>query len=379
LRIAAVTGGRADWGLLSFPLSTLKVDDAFELSLIVTGQHLAPGEKRSLTEIVADGFTATEAVDIGLGPDNAQSIGHSFGLAVAKISEALARLKPDLMLILGDRYEIFAAAIAALFHRIPVVHLCGGDVTEGAMDDGMRHAITKLSHIHFVTNMAARDRVIQLGEDPARVFCVGSPGLDRIRLTPVLSRDEFFKSVGLMPRQRNLLVTYHPVTLAADPFKEVREMLAALVSLGPDVGILLTGSNADINARGIDALIGSFIADRQNAVRHRTLGAQCYYSAMTHLDVMVGNSSSGLYEAPSFSLPTVNIGDRQKGRIRAHSVIDCVGERNAIKMAITEAFAFGRKQVENPYGDGFTCTRILAALKALGSPETLVQKRFLNI
>jgi UDP-hydrolysing UDP-N-acetyl-D-glucosamine 2-epimerase len=361
------------------PLATLRDDPAFEVRLIVTGQHLAKGEETSLEAIAAEGFAIDEHVNIAISDDSTTGVSNSLGLAVSGIAAALARHEPDLLLVLGDRYEILAAAAAALIARVPVAHLCGGDITEGAFDDAIRHAITKLSHLHFVTNTDAHTRVIQLGEDPAHVHLVGSPGLDRIRTTPATSADEFFADVGLPQRASTLLVTYHPPTLADDPLAECREMLAALDSLGPNVSLLCTGSNADPGARGIDGLIGTFVLTHQNAVAVRTLGPRRYLSALAHVDAVVGNSSSGLYEAPSFHIPTVNIGDRQKGRLRAASVIDCPGERTAIRAAIDTALARDCTGVVNPYGDGHASERIVAVLKALDEPRSLVRKRFFDI
>lgn len=374
-----VTGGRADWGLLSMPVAALRDVPAFSVSLIVTGQHLAPGEDASLDAIGKDGFNISERVNISIGDDTPTGVARSTGLAVTGIGAALTRLEPDLMLLLGDRYEILAAATAALVHRIPVAHICGGDITEGAIDDAIRHAITKLSHIHFVTNDAARHRVIQLGEDPANVHCVGSPGLDRIRVTKVMTREAFFESFGLAPLSRNLLVTYHPATLDADPLAECGEMLAALDALGRDVGIIFTGANADSGARGIDGLIGDFVESHTCARTVRTLGAERYFSALAHMDAVVGNSSSGLYEAPSFATPTINIGDRQKGRLRAASVIDCPGEATAIRTAIERAFVLDCSSVDNPYGDGYASERICAVVKAIGPTQRLVRKRFYDL
>lgn len=365
--------------MLSMPLAALRDDAAFELAVIVTGQHLVPGEEQSVVDIAADGFQIFERIDIAIGDDSPEGIARSAGLAVCGIGAALSRLRPDLMLVLGDRYEILSAVTAALYARVPVAHLCGGDITEGAMDDAIRHAITKLSHIHFVTHATARDRVIQLGEDPANVHTVGSPGLDRIARTPVMMRARWLDSLGLADLPLTLLVTYHPVTLDADPLAECREMLAALDALGPNVGVLFTGANADPGARGIDGLIGEFVATHANARAVRTLGSQRYFSALAHVQAIIGNSSSGLYEAPSFATPTVNIGDRQRGRLRASSVVDCAGERTAIRAAIEKALALDCAGVENPYGDGRASERILAALKRIGDPQALVRKRFVNL
>ena len=379
MRIGAVTGGRADWGLLSMPLAALRADPRFEVVLIATGQHLAPGEDASLAAIVRDGFEVAENVDIAIDDDSAVGIAHSAGLATAGLGRVFGHLRPDLVMLLGDRWEILAAATAALLARIPVVHLCGGDITEGAFDDAIRHAITKLSHIHFVTSEDARARVVQLGEDPGNVHCVGSPGLDRIRATKLMSRAALFDSVGLVPRAKNVLVTYHPATLADDVLGECRAMLVALDALGPDVGILFTGANADPGARGIDGLVGSFVDAHANSKAVRSLGAERYFSALAHVDAVVGNSSSGLYEAPSFGKPAVNIGDRQTGRLKARSVIDCAGKAGAIVEALRGAFTLDCAGVVNPYGDGHASERIVSVLGEVGDPARLLRKRFHNL
>lgn len=379
MKVAAVTGGRADWGLLSMPLAALRRDPAFEVSLIVTGQHLAQGESDSLAAIAADGFPEAERVDISVGDDTPVGVSRTAGLAVAGIAQTLASTRPDLLLVLGDRYEILAAAMSALLSRIPVAHLCGGDITEGAMDDSIRHAITKLSHLHFVTHADARKRVIQLGENPERVFCVGSPGLDRILGASLIPKDRWLEDVGLPRRSRTLVVTYHPVTLELDPLAECRELLAALDSLGDDVAILFTGANADPGARGIDGLVHEFVASHKNARAVRSLSSDRYFSAISHADAVVGNSSSGLYEAPSFKTPTVNIGDRQKGRLRAASVIDCAGNRNEIRKAIERAQSLDCRNVENPYGDGRASECIVSILKGIGDPSSLIHKRFFGV
>lgn len=374
-----MTGGRADWGLLSTPLAALRADPAFDVGLIVTGQHLAPGEGASLAAISDFGFAPDALVDIAIGDDSAVGVSRSTALAVEGLATAIARLAPDLMLLLGDRYEILAAATAALLARVPVAHLCGGDITEGAIDDAIRHAITKLAHIHFVTNADARKRVLQLGEDPQNVHDVGSPGLDLIARTPIITREALLASLGLPPRSTFLLVTYHPATLDDDPLAECREMLASLDEVGRDIGFVFTGANADPGARGIDGLIGAFVAAHDNAVAVRSLGAERYFSAIAHCAAVVGNSSSGLYEAPSFGKPTVNIGDRQKGRLRAASVIDVAGSREAITAAIARAMTIDCHGVVNPYGDGHASERIVAALKRIGPPGRLLRKRFHDV
>jgi UDP-N-acetylglucosamine 2-epimerase (non-hydrolysing)/GDP/UDP-N,N'-diacetylbacillosamine 2-epimerase (hydrolysing) len=378
LKICAVTGSRADWGLLSPPLALLRADKAFALDLVVTGQHLVPAEGNTAQEIEREGFAISARVDMLLASDTPVAVAKSMGLAVAGFADAFARLAPDLVFVLGDRYEILAAVEAAVVARLPVAHLCGGDITEGAMDDAIRHAITKLSHLHFVTNEAAAQRLRQLGEDPDRVHCVGSPGLDRIRQTKLLDRAAFFQRIGLAPRAANLLVTFHPETLNTDTLGQCLEMLVALHELGPESGLIFTGSNADPGGRGVDRLVGEFVATHDNACAHASLGAELYFSALRHARAVVGNSSSGLYEAPSFKIPTVNIGDRQRGRLRAASVIDCAAERRAIEAAIRRALTLDCTGVVNPYGDGHASERIVAVLRSLGDPRQLVRKRFVD-
>jgi UDP-hydrolysing UDP-N-acetyl-D-glucosamine 2-epimerase len=376
LDILAVTGARADWGLLVPVLRALRSDPAFHLRLAVTGQHLMPGSP-SLAEIAEDGFAIDHRLDISLTGDSTLAVTKSMGLAVIGLAELIDRARPDLIMLLGDRFEIHAAATAALVAKVPVAHLSGGDVTEGAIDDAFRHGITKMAHLHFVTNADARRRVIQLGEDPAHVFNVGNPGLDRIREIEPSSKEEFFASIGLQPQRRNLLITFHPVTLADDSDRQCAAMLDALATLG-EIGMIFTGSNADPGARAIDHMTKSFAANRRNAVFIPSLGFRRYASALHHVDAVVGNSSSGLTEAPRFRIPTVNIGDRQKGRPRAASVVDCAPQAKAIAAAIGKAFALDCANVENPYGDGHAVERIVAALKTVGDPNSLLKKRFFD-
>jgi UDP-hydrolysing UDP-N-acetyl-D-glucosamine 2-epimerase len=357
------------------PLKVLRDDPAFRLKLAVTGQHLAPEGKASLAEISGDGFTAEAEVDLEQDGTSVVAVSRALAAAVAGFSDLFSRQRPDLLMVLGDRYEIFGAVQAAMLARIPVAHLCGGDVTEGAVDDAMRHAITKMSHLHFVTNADAARRVRQMGEDPRRVHQVGSTGIDRIRGTVPMSRTEFFASVGLEPRVKNAVVTFHPVTLSDDSERECAELLAALDGFA-EMGLIFTGVNLDVSGHALQAMIDAFVARRPNAVAVPTLGSRRYVSALTHADVMVGNSSSGLYEAPSFGIPTVNVGDRQKGRLRASSIIDCAPEREAIQAAITLALARDCSDAVNPYGDGHSSERIVAVLKEIAEPARLLKKSF---
>ena len=378
LRVCAVTSSRADWGLLAPVLALLRDDSAFDLKIIVTGQHLATGAGETARDIASDGFLIAETVDMHLTGDTPEAVTASLAAALAGYGKAYARLAPDLLLVLGDRYEILGAVMAAALAGIPVAHIAGGDVTEGAVDDAFRHAMTKMSHVHFVTTDEAGRRVRQLGEDPARVFVTGSPGLDRIRTAKLLDRDALFAAVGLKPGKRNLMVTFHPETLTADTENHCREMLAALDRLGPDVALLFTGTNADVQGLALGKLIAEFVAKHANAVLHPSLGSARYFSALKHVDAVVGNSSSGLYEAPSFGIPTINVGDRQKGRARAASVIDVAPQRDATFAAIQRAFTLDCKTVVNPYGDGHAAERIVAQLKTLGEPAALLKKRFVD-
>src|SRR5262249_37294842 len=296
------------------------------------------------------------------------------------ISDAYERHRPDMVMILGDRFELLAAAQAALVAKIPIAHISGGDSTEGAFDEAIRHSITKMSHLHFVTNAVAARRVQQLGENPDRIILSGNPGLDRLRDYRLLERDEFAESIGFELRRRNLLVTFHPETLetksATYPFGE---LLTALDRFGPEMGIIFTLPNADPEGRQLIDMIEAFVANRPNSIASVSLGHLRYASALRHVDAVVGNSSSGLLEVPSFKKPTVNIGDRQKGRVEAASVMTVPAEASRIFDAIQRALALDCSAVENPYGDGHATERIIAALIGVRDPRALLKKHFFDL
>jgi UDP-hydrolysing UDP-N-acetyl-D-glucosamine 2-epimerase len=378
LVICAVSGGRADYGLLLPVLRMLRDDPRFDLQLVLTGQHLG-GANATAARVRADGFELSAEIDIALGSDDPVAVTKSAARALDGMADALARLKPDIVLVLGDRYEIAVAAIAATIARLPIAHIAGGDVTQGAFDDAFRHSISKMSHLHFVTNEDSARRLRQLGEQPERIHVTGSPGLDLIRSTPVPPREAFFASVGLAPKAVNLVVTFHPETLAAATVEHLEELLTALDQLGPDVATLFTGSNADPEARQIEARVAAFVAGRPSRQLVGSLGAERYFAALTYMDAVVGNSSSGLYEAPSFGIPTVNIGDRQTGRLKAASVIDCRPDRSSILAAIRAALARGRKPAVNPDGDGHAVERIVGMLAEISDPRALLNKRFVDM
>lgn len=376
-RLAIITGSRAEYGLLYWPIRDLLDAADFEPLLIVTGMHLAPEFGLTVGEIERDEMPIAARVDMLVSSDSPGAIAKSMALGLIGFSDAIERLKPDAMLVLGDRFEILAAAQAAMVHNVPLVHIAGGDTTEGAFDEAIRHAITKMSHLHLVTNDGAWARVVQMGEDPARVQVVGSPGLDHLRRRPLLDRIALESSLGRPLGKRNALVTFHPVTLEPEEcVRQQEELLAALNALPDDWVLWFTLPNADTGGRGLAAALQSWAKDRPQASVFASLGQLRYLSLMREADVVVGNSSSGLYEAPSFQLPTVDIGDRQRGRLAAASVLHCEPERGAIRNAIDKALAMDCTGVKNPYGDGHSAARIVAALRAMPPAERLLKKTF---
>lgn len=378
MKVLAVTGTRADWGLLVPVLTLLREDPRFSLEICVTGQHLMPGNP-SLDAIRQDGFSIDHRVPMGLSQDDSKAVlTTAMGACLSGIGAVFEAAQPDLCLVLGDRYEMLCVVSAALVSAVPVAHLCGGDLTHGAFDDSIRHAITKMSALHFVTNEDAARRVRQLGEDPARVLVSGSPGIDRILAQPVVARDAFLAEVGLPADQDYMLVSFHPETLCDDQAGQLSALMEALESV-PEIGLLLSGSNADPGGHAIDRAFAALAKARNNAVFHVSLGSRLYFSAMAHACLLVGNSSSGVYEAPSFGIPTVNIGDRQAGRPRARSVIDCAATADAIRQAIERARSLDCRDVKNPFGDGRAAERIVEALAGIRNPESLMKKTFRDV
>ncbi len=379
INVTVISGGRADWGLLSPVCRALKGDTAFNLRLVVTGQHLMDGST-STQAIETEGFEIASHIDMGLdGDDSNDAITRALARGIYGFSEELLANRPDLLLILGDRYEILGAVQAALIAKVPVAHICGGDVTEGAMDDAIRHAITKMAHVHFVANGMAKSRVEQMGESPNNVHCVGNPGLDHIHTMEKMSREAFFKSIEFAPHKKNILVTFHPVTLESNSIEQCQAMLDALEKLDENVGIIFTGSNADPQGTKITAMVKNFSNQNEQACFHESLGSARYLNALSHIDAVVGNSSSGLYEAPSFGLLAVNIGDRQKGRLKALSVIDCLPNETDIYSAIQTALEQPRGDAQNPYGDGYSAKRIVDVLKGMDYNQDICRKTFVDI
>jgi UDP-N-acetylglucosamine 2-epimerase (non-hydrolysing)/GDP/UDP-N,N'-diacetylbacillosamine 2-epimerase (hydrolysing) len=378
-RICVVTGSRAEYGLLYWVLHELRDDPAFTLQLVVTGMHLAHEFGHTVDEIERDGFSIDRRVEMLVSGDSPAAVARSIGLGVIGMSDALEQLRPEIVLVLGDRFEIFAAAQACLVHNVPLAHIAGGDTTEGALDEAMRHAITKMAHVHFATNAESARRVRQLGEDPRQIYTVGSPGLDHLHRRPLLDRTSLEEVLGAPLGERNLLVTFHPVTLDERAgIGELEELLQALDTIPADTTVWCSKPNADTGGRAISVRLAEWAAVRPGRVHvFASLGQLRYLSLMAHADAVVGNSSSGLYEAPSFGVPTVDVGDRQRGRLAAASVIRSAPTRDAIAASISRALALGRQRdVVNPYGDGDSARRIVAVLRRLGPPAMLLKKVF---
>lgn len=376
-RICVVSGSRADYGLLYPLLLALRADADFDLRIAVTGMHLSPAFGLTYREIENDGFDIAVKIETLLSSDSPAGAAKSVGLGVIAFVDAFQALEPEMVVVLGDRYEIFAAAQAALFLRVPLIHICGGDSTEGAIDEAIRHSVTKMAHIHFASSHQAAQRIVQMGEDPERVFNVGSPGLDALRFFPCLNREALERKLDFTFRAKNLLVTFHPVTLASDlGLHEFEELIKALESLGNEFGIIFTGSNADPSGRELTARLKAFVASHPNSRAYTSLGQQLYYSAISQVDVVVGNSSSGLYEVPSFKKPTVNIGVRQRGREAADSVIHCVARSDEIAAAVREALQKDCSGTVNPYGDGHAVERMMMILRQPFETEQLLMKKF---
>jgi GDP/UDP-N,N'-diacetylbacillosamine 2-epimerase (hydrolysing) len=380
-KVCVITGSRAEYGLLKWLLHAIEKETVLELQLIVTGSHLSPEFGLTHKEIEQD-FDISMAIETLTSSDTPVGITTSMGLGLIRYADAYKKLKPDLVLVLGDRYEIFAATAAALVARVPVAHLHGGETTEGAFDEALRHSITKMSHLHFVAAEEYRNRVIQLGEQPEYVFNVGGLGVDSIRRSKLLSIEELQTSLGFKLLPKNLLITFHPVTLEAQTAsKQMNELLVALSELS-NTNLIFTMPNADTDGRVIIKMIEEFCSKNAHAQYFTSMGQLRYFSAINYIDGVLGNSSSGLAEVPSFKKGTINIGDRQKGRLKAGSVIDCKPTQDSIKKAISKLYSseFQKKLLStiNPYGDGDSVGKIIEVLKS-APLENLIKKKFFDV
>jgi UDP-hydrolysing UDP-N-acetyl-D-glucosamine 2-epimerase len=379
MRICAVTGSRADWGLLRPVLQQLR-EASVRPMLIATGGHLSDRFDNTASQIEADGFAIDHRVPLTLDADDSLAVAAAMAEALTGIATVLERERPELLLILGDRYEIFAAAQAALITRVPIAHIAGGDISEGAYDDAIRHAISKLAHLHFTTNADAEQRVIQLGEPAERVFNTGSPGIDALLATPRWSRQELEQRLGMPLSAHNLAVTFHPATLdPRPPLQQLTPLLDALGGLDGDTGIVITGSNADTGGQTISRALAEFSESRANCCFVPSLGQAGYYSLVEQADLVVGNSSSGLYEAPSLHTPTLDIGMRQQGRLRGPSVQHVDNDGPAIATAIRHLLSAPPSDFSSPYGDGLASKRIVDVLLAIDDPSALLIKHFVEI
>ena len=382
-KICVVTGSRAEYGLLYWLMKGIEKAEDLELQILVTGMHLSPEFGRTYRDIENDGFVLTRKVEMLVSSDTSVGIAKSMALGLAGITDAFEELQPDIVVMLGDRFELLAAASAALVATLPIAHLHGGETTEGAFDEAIRHSITKMAHLHFTATEEYRRRVIQLGEHPNRVFNVGGLGIDSINNLPLLTRKELEKRIGLELGERNLMVTFHPATLDTGATKDqFQELLTALDQLD-NTHLLFTKANADTEGLLINEMIDEYVVARpQKTVAHTSLGQLAYLSALKQVDGIVGNSSSGITEGPSFRIGTVNIGDRQKGRIRAKSIIDCQPKCSSIVSALSRMFSQEFKEilatVTNPYGTGGAAEVILKHLRTT-SLEGLVKKSFFDL
>jgi GDP/UDP-N,N'-diacetylbacillosamine 2-epimerase (hydrolysing) len=381
-KICVVTGTRAEYGLLRYLMQVLRDAEDLHLKVVATGMHLSPEFGLTYREIEADGFTIDRKVEMLLSSDTAVGIAKATGLGMIGFADAISELSPDLIVVLGDRFEILAAVVAALYAKVPVAHIHGGETTRGAFDEGIRHAITKMSHLHFVAAEEYRKRVIQLGEDPKQVYFVGGLGVDGIKRTPLLDQHELEKQLGFQLGKRNLLITYHPVTLEkATAETQLSALFEALDTLEDDFHFIFTLPNADTEGRRLIEMVQEFVGQKNTrAAAFTSLGQIRYWSVMKLVDAVVGNSSSGLLEAPSLKTATVDIGDRQTGRLACDSVIHCEPTKSSICEALLKAVSPDFQTVcadaTNPYGNGGATEKIVEVLRTSDLSNKILKKQF---
>jgi GDP/UDP-N,N'-diacetylbacillosamine 2-epimerase (hydrolysing) len=381
-RICFVTGTRAEYGLLKHLMKMINDDSSLELQIIATGMHLSPEFDLTYKEIERDGFRINHKVEMLLSSDTSAGVTKSVGLGLIGFAEVFPLIKPDLVVVLGDRFELLAAATAALIFKIPIAHIHGGETTEGAFDESIRHSITKMSHYHFVAADEYRKRVIQLGEDPDRVYMVGGLGVDAIMKCDLMERESLESDIGFKFGENTLLVTFHPVTLDnIDSKDHMKELFSALDEFD-DYNLLFTMPNADSDSRVIFKMIESYVRNRENSAFKISLGQKRYLSALQFVSGVIGNSSSGLLEVPTFKVGTVNIGDRQKGRLKADSVVDCLPVKESIVKGInrilSKDFSEILKNTKNPYGEGGSSNIIYSVIKDMNL-EKEVMKPFFDL
>lgn len=367
-RIGIMTGTRAEYGLLKSLMQEINKDNDLELYLIVSGMHLSPEFGMTYKEIEEDGFEINAKVEMLLSSDSPVGISKSIGLGVIGFADEFQRADLDMLILLGDRYEALSAAISAMVMRIPIAHLHGGELTEGAIDEGIRHSITKMSYLHFTSTEEYRRRVIQLGENPERVFCVGAIGVENIKKINLMTKEELERSIHFEIDENTVIVTYHPVTLENNTVEEQFLNLLEVLDRNPKIRMIFTKANADTNGRIVNELIDKYVAQNsERACAFMSLGQKRYLSALKYCRIVIGNSSSGIIEAPSFGKPIINIGDRQKGRICADSVINCGYTQQeiqqAMETALTEEFENKARNCRNPYEKENTAANIISVIK----------------
>ena len=381
-KICVITGTRAEYGLLYWLMKEINVDNALVLQVVVTGMHLSEEFGNTYQQIEKDGFTIDKKVDISLTSDTELAISKSMGLGIIGFADVFNKLQPDLIVVLGDRFEIFSAVSAALIAKIPVAHLHGGEVTEGVIDESIRHSITKMSHLHFAATDEYRNRIIQLGEQPDKVFHVGGLGIDNINKLKLLSKADFENTINFELGEKNILITFHPVTLEKSTSGMQFQALLDSISELKNTKIIFTKANADIDGRVINTMIDDYVAKHDNTIAFKSMGQLNYLSALQFIDAVVGNSSSGLIEAPSFKIGTIDIGDRQKGRIKTDSVISCLPKKRNIDSAFnkmySEEFQNTLDQVENAYGKGGASKEIVNIIKSVNL-HNIIKKPFHDI
>jgi len=382
-KVCVVTGARAEYSLLYWLMRDIQASRILKLQLVVTGMHLSPEYGLTYQQIERDGFTIDRKVEMLLSSDSDIGIAKSMGIGMIGFADVLIELKPDILVLLGDRFEIFAAASAAYVAKVPIAHLHGGETTEGAFDEAFRHSITKMASIHFTSTEAYRKRVIQLGEQPERVFNVGAIGVDNIKRLKLFSKTELEKELNLKFNEKNLLITFHPVTLEFSTTEEQFATLLKVLDNLKDTNLIFTKANADTGGRIINRMIDSYVVlNSKKSIAFTSMGQLKYLSIMQFVDGLIGNSSSGLLEAPSLKVGAINIGNRQLGRIRAESVIDCAptieGISSAIGTLYSRRFLEKLKTVKNPYGKGSTSEKIINILQ---KPEKFfrLKKSFYNL
>lgn len=383
-KICVITGSRAEYGLLYWLMKELQEDPDVQLQVVVTGAHLSSQFGFSHQIIEADGFSIDSKVEMPLEDDSSVSIAKSVGIATAGFADAYASLEPDMVVVLGDRFEILAAATAAVIMKVPIAHIHGGESTEGAFDELIRHATTKMALLHFTAAAPYQKNIIQMGENPERVFCVGAPGLDHLERTPLLSLEALEKSLNFSFGKPTFLVTFHPVTLEKKSSQQHIEQLMIALDAFHEAKIIFTGANADPDNLVIQDVIDSYVQQNSSrATRFISLGQQRYLSTLKYIDVVIGNSSSGIIEAPSLKKPTVNIGDRQKGRLMADSIIQCRAEakdiEHAIQKALSSKFQEQLATIQNPYKFGNASLKIKNILKEFPLEESSLKKEFYHV